>query len=331
MPNLRSQDRYILQDLGIEKVATLRADININYASPSPDGRTLLVVGDTNEVFLYDMRLGGQLEYREMGVVYASPSPSLSAAWAPNSRVFAVAGQEGLVSVFDVRMMGGDRPRRGKESQSPTMLYQFGPNGDRRRLPRNISHSSFISTDHSEPDMMYPFLYGRSGHGLYSISSAADFSFSASRSSPSSLSSSSASSRGNSGAHRSTLFTGGSMGHGSSHGLQERDKHALRVVKFSQSGVLDLMAYSEHATHVHIIDARTFQSRQTLRVCPPGIDSHITGLCFNFDDGQEDGPGPNEPWADMGGEKLLVGLENSVLEYSIKDTSRRSFAIGDMA
>lgn len=60
-------------------------------------------------------------------------------------------------------------------------------------------------------------------------------------------------------------------------------KGAARCVKFTQTGAVDLLAFTEHVSHVHIVDARTFDGQQTLRVGSAGHDTPITGLCFSND------------------------------------------------
>ena len=41
--------------------------------------------------------------------------------------------------------------------------------------------------------------------------------------------------------------------------------------------------YSEHVSYVNLVDARTFNERQIVRVAPPGIDEHISGLAISPD------------------------------------------------
>ncbi|KAI8072404.1 WD40-repeat-containing domain protein [Gongronella butleri] len=88
-------------------------------------------------------------------------------------------------------------------------------------------------------------------------------------------------------------------------------KGAARCVKFTQAGAVDLLAYSEHVSHVSIIDARTFDSQQTLRVGTAGHDTPITGLAFSPDS-----------------QNMFVGLENVILEYGIDTSTRRRFPKG---
>ncbi|KAI9321635.1 WD40-repeat-containing domain protein [Dichotomocladium elegans] len=88
-------------------------------------------------------------------------------------------------------------------------------------------------------------------------------------------------------------------------------KGAIRCVKFTKSRAVDLLAYTEHVSHVHIVDARTFDAQQTLRVGPAGQDTPITGLTFSQDS-----------------ENMFVGLDNAILEYGVDTGSRRRFPQG---
>ncbi|KAH8554405.1 WD40-repeat-containing domain protein [Umbelopsis sp. PMI_123] len=90
-------------------------------------------------------------------------------------------------------------------------------------------------------------------------------------------------------------------------------KGAARCVKFSTSGAVDLLAYTEHVSYVNIVDARNFSTQQVLRISPSHLDYHITGMSFAPDS-----------------RSLLVGLENSVLEYPVDTKARRRFPIGSL-
>ncbi|KAJ2023811.1 hypothetical protein GGI06_001262, partial [Coemansia sp. S85] len=102
-----------------------------------------------------------------------------------------------------------------------------------------------------------------------------------------------------------------------------RSRGACRNVKFSPSGSVDLLAFSEHSSFVNIVDTRCFEKRQILRVAgtneepmaqtpdSPTMaepDYQITGLRFAYDSSA-----------------LFVGLEGSILEYSVDRVSRHSF------
>ncbi|CEG72923.1 hypothetical protein RMATCC62417_08401 [Rhizopus microsporus] len=88
-------------------------------------------------------------------------------------------------------------------------------------------------------------------------------------------------------------------------------KGAARCVKFTQAGAIDLLAFTEHVSHVHVIDARTFDGQQTLRVGSAGHDTPITGLCFSADS-----------------KKMFIGLENAVLDFNVDTGTRRRFPGG---
>jgi WD40 repeat protein len=60
-------------------------------------------------------------------------------------------------------------------------------------------------------------------------------------------------------------------------------KGACRCVKFSPSGSMDLLMYSEHISYVNLVDARSFHEKQTIRVSPEGSDQHISGIAFSPD------------------------------------------------
>ncbi|KAL0083395.1 WD40-repeat-containing domain protein, partial [Phycomyces blakesleeanus] len=88
-------------------------------------------------------------------------------------------------------------------------------------------------------------------------------------------------------------------------------KGAARCVKFTQSGAIDLLAFTEHVSHINIIDARTFNAQETIRVGSSGVDTPITGLAFS----------PNS-------HSMFVGMENVILEYPVDTSARRRFPKG---
>ena len=95
--------------------------------------------------------------------------------------------------------------------------------------------------------------------------------------------------------------------------VQRTQKGACRVVKFSQTNSVDLLAFSEHTSYFNIVDARTFDSQQSIRVAQQGMDLHLTGLAFSPDS-----------------DSLFIGIEQGILEYQIDLISRRSFPTGSI-
>ncbi|KAJ2690109.1 hypothetical protein GGH99_002684 [Coemansia sp. RSA 1285] len=118
-----------------------------------------------------------------------------------------------------------------------------------------------------------------------------------------------------------------------------RSRGACRNVKFSPSGSIDLLAFSEHTSYVNIVDTRSFEKRQVLCASNPEsiphgdvmdnavqaafsmIDSpsmvrqdlQITGLRFAPDSSA-----------------LFVGLEESILEYTVDKIGRYSFSTSEI-
>ncbi|KAJ2484437.1 hypothetical protein EV174_002433 [Coemansia sp. RSA 2320] len=106
-----------------------------------------------------------------------------------------------------------------------------------------------------------------------------------------------------------------------------RSRGACRNVKFSPTGSIDLLAFSEHTSYVNIVDTRCFDKRQILHVSgmpeaevvetqaatdSPSMmdmDLQITGLRFASDSSS-----------------LFVGLEESILEYAVDRVGRHSFS-----
>ncbi|KAF9276806.1 hypothetical protein BGZ88_001507 [Linnemannia elongata] len=192
---------------GLQRLTSIQLPTAVNYCSVSPDGRKMVAVGDSNQVFLYDISVAGG--YQKIGTYTATTEASFSCAWNQSSEKFAVASQDGFVSVWDIR-------------------------------------------------------------------------------------------------HSEKLCKLGSK-------QQPQVKGATRCVKFSSSGSIDLLLYSEHVSYVNLVDARTFNDRQVIRVAPAGHDEHISGIAMSPDS-----------------KVCFVGLENSVLEFDVDTITRRSFPSGSL-
>lgn len=67
----------------------------------SPDREKLVAVGDTNQVFLYNITRNG--EYEKYQTLTTSKDAGFSVAWDQSSTKFAVGCQDGLVCVWDIR------------------------------------------------------------------------------------------------------------------------------------------------------------------------------------------------------------------------------------
>ncbi|GAA5942848.1 hypothetical protein JCM3775_001520 [Rhodotorula graminis] len=120
--------------------ADIRLRTAVNHCSVSPDGKWLVAVGDTNEVFLYDTRAAG---YELAHTFTASDDASFSTDWSEDNVTFAVASQDGFVHVYDLRALpSSSRPAsptlRGANS-SPRKVAELrttqpGPAGAARKV-----------------------------------------------------------------------------------------------------------------------------------------------------------------------------------------------------
>ncbi|KAI9066238.1 hypothetical protein FKP32DRAFT_1610143 [Trametes sanguinea] len=100
-------------------IGMLRLDVPINHSSIAPDGRTLLCVGDSPDVYLHRITGGSKITFTPIaklslssyiqeshvgGLTPVSSIPaSFSTAFSADGSKFAVASQEGVVVVWDVR------------------------------------------------------------------------------------------------------------------------------------------------------------------------------------------------------------------------------------
>jgi WD40 repeat protein len=85
----------------LQRVCSLTFPTAVNYASVSPDGRKMVAVGDSSQVFLYNITADGT--YEKTASLTASDDAGFSCAWNQSSEKFAVASQDGYVSVWDIR------------------------------------------------------------------------------------------------------------------------------------------------------------------------------------------------------------------------------------
>ncbi|KAG9006836.1 hypothetical protein FRB94_000341 [Tulasnella sp. JGI-2019a] len=105
----------------------------VNHTSISPDGRTLLAVGDTNEIFLQHITAGDEVSFQKISTYNAGSDANFSTAWSSDGRKFAVACQDGQVTVWDTR------------SSKPLSIFRCGrPVTSTRRTERAANLRSTI-------------------------------------------------------------------------------------------------------------------------------------------------------------------------------------------
>lgn len=190
------------------KVDQIAYPVSVNYSAVSHDERKMVVVGDSNQVFLHDV--SEATPYKRIATLTTTSNPSkgasFSCSWNANSDKFAVASQDGFVFVWDIR---------SQHQLACFPAYQQGTHG------------------------------------------------------------------------------------------------ACRKVQFSPSATMDLLLFSEHMNYIHIVDARTFEQRQAIRVSNELEERNINGITFSPDS-----------------RSVYVALDKQIVEYEIDTHSRRTFASG---
>lgn len=58
---------------GLQRTASISLPTAVNYCSVSPDGRKMIAVGDSNQVFMYDISAGG---YNKIHTLTGKKEPS---------------------------------------------------------------------------------------------------------------------------------------------------------------------------------------------------------------------------------------------------------------
>ncbi|KAH8092671.1 hypothetical protein BXZ70DRAFT_452836 [Cristinia sonorae] len=205
----------------LAQVGQLKLEVPVNHSSLSPDGRTLLSVGDSPDIYLHRINGSSRVSFTPISKLSLSsyintPSylynphaysnsavaASFSTAFSSNGSKFAVASQEGVVVVWDVR------------SSKPLKVIQ---------------------TDKTR----------RSGE------------------------------RGNgNGAASGWVFD---TPWDWSRGMGNAPGWGVRSVKFSPASAgREVMTFTEHTSLLHVVDARTFETEEIVRV--PNSEPHPTVL-----------------------------------------------------
>jgi WD40 repeat protein len=157
-------------------ITDVKLPFAVNYCAVSGDGRRMVAVGDSRQGWLFEVQRAGT--YARVATFTACANAAFSCAWSPAGDKYAVACQDGSVSVWDIR-----NPHKAA--------------------------ATLVSEQH------------------------------------------------------------------------QSNKGACRAVKFSPSGGLDLLLYSEHDTLAHVVCTRTFTEQQTLRMSPAyEYAQGIAGVCF---------------------------------------------------
>ncbi|GAA93735.1 uncharacterized protein L969DRAFT_185619 [Mixia osmundae IAM 14324] len=98
----------------------LHFDTPINHSSVSPDGKTMVSVGDSTEMFVCDISAANQFSL--MTKRPCAQDASFSTSWSRDSRTFAIASQDCSVAFYDVRNL--DRPINRFRTSAPARLVK---------------------------------------------------------------------------------------------------------------------------------------------------------------------------------------------------------------
>lgn len=190
----------------IRECGYLRLGEPVNHSSISPDGRTLLSVGDSPRIYLHHLTGGSCITFDPIMTLNVPPpddtrlysaalAASFSTAFSADGMKFAVASQEGVVAVWDVR------------STKPVKVVQTDKTRPSTGHLWNGEASGWLSDD--------PFDWTR--------------------------------------------------------GNSRAPGWGARNVKFGPGGAYgrpghELMTFTEHTNFLHVLDARTFEQEEIVRV-----------------------------------------------------------------
>jgi len=91
---------FTTSSTGIEQMSEIRTPVAMNYASVSPDGNFMVSTGDSREVLLHSVKNN---IYERIQTFIEAKDSGMCCAWNNSSTHFAVASQDGLVCVWDIR------------------------------------------------------------------------------------------------------------------------------------------------------------------------------------------------------------------------------------
>ncbi|GAA5938901.1 uncharacterized protein JCM15063_004902 [Sporobolomyces koalae] len=107
----------------------------INHCSVSPDGTKMIAVGDTEEVFLFNVKINGEYELVDT-LVGLNRDASFSTDWDQDSSCFVIGSQDGVVSIYDHRQLGSGELATSTIPRTVATLKttQNGPAGAVRKV-----------------------------------------------------------------------------------------------------------------------------------------------------------------------------------------------------
>lgn len=119
---ISSNDKTLkIFNFNLELIKTIEHTTQVNYCSISPDGKYLMIVGDTNDVIIYSNH-----NYELIKKLKSTKDGGFSISWNSTSDIFAVATQDGHVCLWDIR------------SDDKLHLLQSQQSGSHKGAVRNV-------------------------------------------------------------------------------------------------------------------------------------------------------------------------------------------------
>ncbi|KAG9119254.1 hypothetical protein FRC07_005796 [Ceratobasidium sp. 392] len=88
----------------MELVGATKLGTAANHVSFSPDGRTMLAVGDDTRLQIFNVNGRSQMvDFEHVGSYTSGTEPNFTSAWSASGLQFAAASQDGTVTAWDVR------------------------------------------------------------------------------------------------------------------------------------------------------------------------------------------------------------------------------------
>ncbi|KAG8724140.1 hypothetical protein FRC09_000098 [Ceratobasidium sp. 395] len=89
---------------GLDLVGAVKLGTAANHVSFSPDGRTMLAVGDDTRLQIFNANSRSRLvDFEHVGSYTSGTEPNFTSAWSASGLQFAAASQDGTVTAWDVR------------------------------------------------------------------------------------------------------------------------------------------------------------------------------------------------------------------------------------
>lgn len=292
----------------MELVGSVKVGTPANHVSVSPDGRTMLAVGDDTRLQIFSVNARSTLvDFDRVGSYTSGTEPNFTTAWSASGLQFAAASQDGTVTVWDVR---SSRPLNSWRVPQRTGYRPHPPGATPERS--------------ASPPSLYP------GNP---IARAYDSRYA--------------------GAYHSTdqfLWDPSTQGPG----------HGIRSLKFSPAGGnREMLVFTEHTAHIHIVEAQTFSDHQIIDVpraprldapspvreplgLPAGAECGYPGIAMTAAPGYyvptpgRDSRGEREVDVtgvtfDRTGRWMYVGTERSVVEFEMADRRGRTYDAAEWA